>query len=63
MAGAGIMSALVLVAELYNGAERAFLSSPGQGKRPSPENGEVEATAAPAEADRRLELVVDKPEV
>jgi|SRR5215469_2786413 len=63
MAAGCLLSALILVSDLYNRAEQAFLR-PGQtNTEPSPEEEISEATAAPVEAGPRLELVVDKPEV
>jgi len=58
-----LMSALILVSDLYNRAESVFLQTRSPLAEPSPEDEISEATAAPAEAGPHLELVVDKPEV
>lgn len=44
-----IMSALILVSELYNRAEVAFLSGGEPRPAPSPENGQPEVTAEPGQ--------------
>jgi len=63
MAASCLLSALILISELYNRAEVAFLARGQTNTEPSPEEEISEATAAPVEAGPRLELVVDKPEV
>src|SRR5262249_6595445 len=45
-----LMSALILVSELYNGAEEAFLRGPAPPPEPSLEAGQVEPAPAAAEA-------------
>lgn len=45
-----LMSALIMVSELYNRAEHAFLSGVENRPRPSPENGQADLPAPPGEA-------------
>lgn len=58
-----IMSALVLLSELYNRAERRFLMSTDPRTAPSLENGQADPTAAPADqGDLEVATVVHRQE-
>ena len=56
-----LLSALILISELYNRAESTFLAGVGNRERASPENGQADPPAAPAEViDAEVTTVVHK---
>lgn len=56
-----LMSALILISDLYNRAEATFLAGVENRPRASPENGQADPPAAPAEAiDAEVTTVVHK---
>jgi hypothetical protein len=58
-----LMSALILISELYNRCELAFLAHGGSDRAPSSENGQADPTAPPAvELAPEMTTVIHKQE-
>lgn len=56
-----LMSALILLSELYNRSEQAFLAGVQTRERSSPENGQADPPAAPAAVEQlEVTTVVNK---